>query len=358
MCFMGKCEFCGEEVELPFQCSFCNGYFCIEHRLPENLNSNLINQNSSESLRAGSSAWHERLTCTVAEETAFSPKENVRLSNNRESVNWSAFRKWLEKNFSHSYAKDIFNYSRKYSQVLFSGDGSVLLGLTDSVRKSVMASLANLSKYLGIYKEWKTLVENYGLKWSQGYAEDFIISRITNTDNHEGVIEWLQTVKRNLPKLSVFMDFTVLSGLRFREAVNSYNLIIDLAKEGRLNEYYDSEKEALEHFRFKERFIRKSKKVFTAFLPKQLIERITESEKLTRFQIESRIKRNGFSSRFGDIRQFWATFMTKHLTQPEIDFLQGRVSANVFMRNYFNPALITDLKTRIFQGIYEIQTKT
>lgn len=33
---MGKCEFCGEEVLLPFQCPFCNGYFCIEHRLPEN----------------------------------------------------------------------------------------------------------------------------------------------------------------------------------------------------------------------------------------------------------------------------------------------------------------------------------
>lgn len=33
---MAKCEFCGEEVALPFQCSFCNGYFCIEHRLPEN----------------------------------------------------------------------------------------------------------------------------------------------------------------------------------------------------------------------------------------------------------------------------------------------------------------------------------
>jgi len=31
-----KCEFCGEEVVLPFQCSFCSRYFCPEHRLPEN----------------------------------------------------------------------------------------------------------------------------------------------------------------------------------------------------------------------------------------------------------------------------------------------------------------------------------
>jgi uncharacterized metal-binding protein (TIGR02443 family) len=34
--FMGKCEFCGQEVDLPFQCPFCNRNFCVEHRLPEN----------------------------------------------------------------------------------------------------------------------------------------------------------------------------------------------------------------------------------------------------------------------------------------------------------------------------------
>lgn len=33
---MPKCEHCGAEVTLPFQCTFCRGYFCIEHRLPEN----------------------------------------------------------------------------------------------------------------------------------------------------------------------------------------------------------------------------------------------------------------------------------------------------------------------------------
>jgi len=31
-----KCEICGKNIELPFQCSFCSGNFCVEHRLPEN----------------------------------------------------------------------------------------------------------------------------------------------------------------------------------------------------------------------------------------------------------------------------------------------------------------------------------
>jgi len=35
---MPKCEHCGAEVILPFECNFCGGNFCMEHRLPENHN--------------------------------------------------------------------------------------------------------------------------------------------------------------------------------------------------------------------------------------------------------------------------------------------------------------------------------
>ncbi len=31
-----KCQYCGKEFVLPFKCSYCNGSFCAEHRLPEN----------------------------------------------------------------------------------------------------------------------------------------------------------------------------------------------------------------------------------------------------------------------------------------------------------------------------------
>ncbi|WXG45261.1 MAG: AN1-type zinc finger protein [Candidatus Atabeyarchaeum deiterrae] len=31
-----KCLFCDKEVYLPFRCQFCEGDFCIDHRLPEN----------------------------------------------------------------------------------------------------------------------------------------------------------------------------------------------------------------------------------------------------------------------------------------------------------------------------------
>jgi intergrase/recombinase len=61
--------------------------------------------------------------------------------------------------------------------------------------------------------------------------------------------------------------------------------------------------------------------------------------------------------RFGDLREYYATVMTKWLNQSEIDFLQGRISGSVFMRNYFNPALISDLKDRVFRGLAEIESR-
>ncbi len=31
-----KCKQCGKDTFLPFKCQYCSGYFCAEHRLPEN----------------------------------------------------------------------------------------------------------------------------------------------------------------------------------------------------------------------------------------------------------------------------------------------------------------------------------
>lgn len=33
-----KCQVCSIDAEIPFRCSFCEGLFCEEHKLPENHN--------------------------------------------------------------------------------------------------------------------------------------------------------------------------------------------------------------------------------------------------------------------------------------------------------------------------------
>ena len=32
---MVQCDRCGRDVDLPFRCNYCGGYFCADHRLPE-----------------------------------------------------------------------------------------------------------------------------------------------------------------------------------------------------------------------------------------------------------------------------------------------------------------------------------
>jgi len=273
-------------------------------------------------------------------------------------VNWKAYGKWLRENFSYNYSKDLLNYSKRFSYVLFSGEASSLHRLSGSVRRMAMASLSNLSKFLGVHGKWKRIVEAYGLKWSSGKAEDFLLSRMANTKDADSILDWVRQVKAKIPQLSLFMNFMLLTGLRLKEAVNSWNLIVDLAEARRLSEYYDREKEVLEHYKFKKVFIRRSKKVFVSFVPERLIEEISKQGKLTIYQINNWVRRdNKLKSRFGDLREFWATFMTRYLTTAEIDFLQGRVGASIFMRNYFNPALITDLKERVFKGLAELQSR-
>jgi len=251
--------------------------------------------------------------------------------------------------------KDKVRAARKYAYCLFSGDFSVLQYMSASKLNLVMCSLSSLAKYLGVYEQFQGLVKAYGLKWKNVKAEDLLLSRIINAKKNENVLEWVEQVKAKIPQLSFFMDFIVFSGLRFEEAVNSYNLIIDLAREGMLNEYYNEENEVLEHYRFKGLFIRRTKKAFVSFIPKRLIEAISKEEKLTVFKVWNLIKRKGLKCRFPDVREFFATFMTRWLNPAEIDFLQGRVSGSVFMRNYFNPALIGDLKERVFKGLAEIE---
>ena len=45
-----------------------------------------------------------------------------------------------------------------------------------------MKALATLSKYLGCYNQWKTLKENYQLKWSGNNIDTFSYMMQTNIE--------------------------------------------------------------------------------------------------------------------------------------------------------------------------------
>jgi len=273
-----------------------------------------------------------------------------------DQIDWEAYREWLENQFSPGYARDVYNYSRKYAHCLLSRDLSELLMIRKTKRTNIVKALANLAKFVGLHDEFLKLMHRYDLEWGGKSNEELVIERLTKVQDPNEVFEWIKQVKRVRSELSDFMDFMAITGLRLVEAIKSYNLIIKLASERKLDEYYNEEKGTLEHFRFKQIFLRKSKKAFISFVPMELIERIALNSPLpdSRHAIQMRVKKKGLNLRFSDIREAHASFMTKYLKQPEIDFIHGRITTNIFMANYFNPALIADLKQRVFKGISEI----
>jgi intergrase/recombinase len=275
------------------------------------------------------------------------------------TVEWDRFEDWLRrKKYRKKVMRDMLSYARRFNACLLQRDLSKVAALSDGLRPNVMKALSALAKFLGVNDEYRKLIKKYGLKWGGRKADDLIIDRLTKVEKPEEVFRWICMVKAVRPDLTEFMDLMACTGLRLVEAVNSYNLIIKLSREGRLDEYYQKEKGLLEHFRFKELFIRRSKKAFISFVPAELIQRIQENSPLTSADaVQKLVQKKGLQLRFADIRETHATFMIKYLHREEIDFLHGRVTTNVFMENYFNPAMIVDLQARALGGIREINEK-
>jgi intergrase/recombinase len=275
------------------------------------------------------------------------------------SVDWKAFRKWLARDHTEQVTRDTLNYAQKHIDSLMKMDLSEVALFSPGKRRMVMASLSALAKFLGIYENWQQLTRQYSLKWAGRSSADIVIDRLTKVQDPNEMFQWIKEVKAARPELSDFLDLMAVTGMRMIEAVSCYNLIIELTEQGKLSEYYDSEREILEHYKFKDLFIRKGKKVFISFVPKDLVQRIGHNETLkSRDCIQKAVAYKGFKQRFADVREAHGSFVTKYLQPSEIDFLHGRIGVSVFQQNYFNIQLVADLKERVFKGIREILRNT
>lgn len=89
-----------------------------------------------------------------------------------------------------------------------------------------------------------------------------------------------------------------------------------------------------------------------------MIQKIRENKPLTSVvAVQNMVRKKRFKLRFSDIRETQGTLATKHLKDNEIDFLHGRATSSVFMKNYFNPTSIEGLRTRAYLVVDEIQKK-
>jgi hypothetical protein len=275
-------------------------------------------------------------------------------------VNWAGFRQFLkDQKYRGGHDSYLFNLALSYHHCLLDVDYSEIAKIQKSQVKNVLCALAALSKFLGCYSRHKQLLKDYGLKWKGRSSDDIIIDRLSRSDDPNDVFQWICDVKEACPDYSVFMDFIAITGLRLTEAINSFNLIISLTKEGSLTQkYFNVDFGFLEHFRFKETFIRSCKKAFVSYVPLEMLELIGKQKSVSFNHFKNKeLEKKHIPQRFSDVRENQASFVTRWLTPAEIDLIHGRATKSVFMANYFNPKLVADLKNRASQAAQPILVK-
>jgi len=243
------------------------------------------------------------------------------------------------------------NNAKKYSDCLENPSEIVLL--SPSVRSNVLKALICLSKYLGKYLDFKEKIKQYGIKWDRTDSLQTFINIMNN--NHDDLLDWYSKAYNALSDHEkLYLRFISLSGLRVSEGIESFNLIIELSRQNKLNDYYNEDLEILEHYKYKQ-FLRNSKNVYITIIRKKFINKIANSKPVHYMTIRKHLAKNSLESRIKELRQYYATFMVRHnLIREEVDLLQGRIPKSIFIRHYWSPSF-KELRDRTLKAIRELE---
>ena len=294
----------------------------IGHKTPKD-----FHDHTSRSLLSGQP--NSSLKSKVAGPLGFEPRTFS--LEGKQDVDLNDYREYLDEKYSRQYACLMVGYFRKYYQCF--SNPNELMKVPTSIRSNVMKAMVCYSKYASCYEEYKAKLKNSGIKWVTNDSAFNSFLRIVN-NNHSDLGQWyseMQKILRDNEKL--FLKFVLLTGLRKAEAIKSFNLIIKLPEEAKLDSYFKDE--ILEHFRFPDLFFRKTKMAYISIVKKDLVSKIAHSKPVSYFAIRKRIVTHKESVRIKELRSYFATYLRQHGFLAEyIDLLQGRIPKSVFARHY------------------------
>jgi hypothetical protein len=166
-------------------------------------------------------------------------------------------------NSNRTTANDRISYTKKYYMVLINNDPSEILPLSFNKRIHIMKALTAFSKFTGFYNLWQEMISRYNLKWSSGNSLQVFNDIVNENTSFSTMMDWLKGLISKLPEsYSNIIIFNVLTGLRPSEACISISLI----QQEHLESYYNKGKSLLEHFRYPELFIRRTKKAYVSIV--------------------------------------------------------------------------------------------
>ena len=265
------------------------------------------------------------------------------------------FKNWLEtKEYAKSYIQSVLPYARKYYYILDNGNLRDLDLLSNHRKAHAVKALTLLSKFLGTYSEFKARLAEHGFKWERSNGLRAFL-RIFNASNNE-VMKWYVEARGCLRENeALYTKFLLHSGLRVSEAIQSFNQIIELSKQEKLSNYYDSEFQVLCHFKYPKLFIRRTKNCYLTFLQPSFIKQIANSQNVSYLAMRKRLNRNHQRLRFNELRDKFGTYLLSHgILEAEINLLQGRIPVDIFIRHYWSPKL-KELGNRVFKALTSME---
>jgi hypothetical protein len=152
--------------------------------------------------------------------------------------------------------------------------------------------------------------------------------------------------------MSQIVKFGTLVGLRAAEIVESVELINNNQT---LQRYYNAERQCLEHFRFPETFLRRTKSAYISLADNQLLEIAQKVRKIPRYEVlRFRCVRKGLEFHMGWCRKIFGSWLRQNgIASETVDLLQGRVPRTVFARNYFTPSV--DYSIKVLDALKQLQ---
>lgn len=269
-------------------------------------------------------------------------------------------------------AEDRLRYAKQYASVLTTTSYGIpkdLLQLSPNKRIHVMKALSCLAKYTGMQDHWLAIRKRYGLQWSTGTEKIDAFTRFfDNTRSLDTMLHWLHEAIEALPvAYSRFLIFCTLTGLRGSEAIESVKLLLNgtnscsialeqarkrqtyyynpeqqesvrLLNDCRevtpsskshqmtsgysksssssiqhpsLSGYYNPEQQILEHYRFPDIFIRRTKAIYISVVDDSTVEiaRKIQNNTLTLNGLKMQIRHRKLSFRVNYCRKIYASYL-------------------------------------------------
>ncbi len=268
------------------------------------------------------------------------------LSNDDLKIDWAGYKEYLKINCIENTVKDRYNYSVKYQKHLLNLDTiSDLMTFSPNKRLHIMKALSSLSKFLGYSDVWQLAIKRHNIKWSTGNNSFEVFDKIVNQTNYSDMLEWIKKATEVLPaSQSNIIIFNTLTGLRPNEVIKCIGL---LHQDSEL--YWNKEKSLLEHYKFPNEFIRKTKNVFVSVVDQSIIDIALKCSTKTSYNsLKLNLKERNIEMNMYYCRKVFATYLRNKGIEPEIiDLLQGRISSSVFVNHYYRPDMNEIITKRI-----------